>query len=405
MTASPYTAAPVPEHVPPELVRSVGLLISPEFLADPYEFFPRLHEENPPLFFDVNPAMGNSWITIKHDLAFKALRDSDHLTTQTAAIFPRDPDNYFRLIPQELNPPIHRKFRNILDPILSPKAVLELEKDMRALANDLIDKFIDRGECEFAEDFARPLPVTVFLRFMGLPLEMTPTFVRWVVSLISFAERDLAVQIMGEIEEYLLSVIAEKRANPDSGAISRIVHAQIDGEMLSERDIYGFVFFLFIAGIDTVYAALNNTWVWLARHPDRRAEMIADPGNINNQAEELLRAFGVTFSGRVVTNDFELDGVLLKKGDRFMSLLPACNYDPDIWENPREIRFDRPRKGILTFTGGIHACMGGHLARLEYKVALQEWLRRIPEFSIKPGAEICYRPSGVIGPDDVPLVW
>ncbi len=405
MAAAQGNPGAVPDHVPQELVRSIGMLVSPEFLADPYEFFPKLHEENPPLFYDVNPAMGNSWVTIKHDLAFKALRDAEHMTTQTAAIFPRNPDNYFQLIPQELNPPIHRKFRNILDPFLSPKAVLQLEKDIRGLANQLIDKVIDRGECEFAADFARPLPVTVFLRFMGLPLEMTDTFVRWVVSLISFAEREKAVQIMAEIEEYLLTVIEEKRLNPDEAAISKIVHGRIDGEPLGERDIYGFVFFLFIAGIDTVYAALNNTWVWLARNPDRRREMIADPGNIDNQAEELLRIFGVTFSGRVVTQDFEMDGVMLKAGDRFMSLLPSCNYDPDVWENPREVRFDRPRKPILTFTGGIHACMGGHLARLEYKIAMQEWLRRIPNFSIKPGAQITYRPSGVIGPDEVPLVW
>jgi len=400
------TTDSVPDHVPAHLVRSIGMLVSPEFLADPYEFFPRLHEDdNPPLFYDVNPVMGNTWMTIKHDIAFKALRDAEHMTTQTAGIFPRDPDHYFRLIPQELNPPIHRKFRNVLDPFLSPKAVMELERDIRALANQLIDGVIDRGACEFTEEFARPLPVTVFLRFMGLPLDMTETFVRWVVSLISFAERDKAIEIMSEIEEYLLSVIEEKRTNPDGAAISHIVHGRIDGEPLAERDIYGFVFFLFIAGIDTVYAALNNTWVWLARNPDRRAEMRADPDNIDAQAEELLRVFGVTFSGRVVTQDFEMNGVLLKAGDRFQSLLPSCNYDPAVWDNPREVRFDRPRKPILTFTGGIHACMGGHLARLEYKIALKEWLRRIPEFSLQPGCEITYRPSGVIGPDAVPLVW
>lgn len=399
------TDSSIPDHVPPGLVRNFGFMLNPEFLADPYEFFPRLHEEQPPVFYDIDPRMGGGWITIKHDLAFKALRDAEHFTTETTQIFPRDPDNYFHLIPQELDPPIHRKFRNVLDPYLSPKAVLKLEKDIRGLANDLIDKFIDRGECEFTNEFARPLPVTVFLRFMGLPLEMTDTFVKWVVSLIAFADRDKAVQIMGEIEEYLTGVIEEKRQKPDDGAISHIVHGRIDGEPLKERDIYGFVFFLFIAGIDTVYAALNNTWVWLARNPDRRHEMIADPGNIDNQAEELLRIFGVTFSGRKVTKDFEFAGLQLKKGDNLMSLLPACNYDPDVFPNPREVRFDRPRTPILTFTGGVHACMGAHLARLEFKIALQEWLRRIPDFELKPGTEIVYPPSGVIGPAAVPLVW
>ena len=95
----------------------------------------------------------------------------------------------------------------------------------------------------------------------------------------------------------------------------------------------------------------------------------------------------------------------MKAGDRFMCILPACNYDPEVYEDPRKMDFHRPRKTILTFTGGIHACMGGHLARLEIKIALQEWLRRIPEFGLKPGTEITYRPSGVIGPSEVPLVW
>ena len=407
MASAPGTGFKVPDHVPPELVRNIGLMLNPEFLADPYDYLPRLHDTLPPVYYDLDPRMGGSWVTIKHDLAFKALRNSENLTIETAGIFPRDPDpaRYFSLIPQELDPPVHRKFRNVLDPFLSPRAVLSLENDIRTLANDLIDKFIDKRECEFGADFARPLPVTVFLRFMGLPLEMTEQFVTWVVALIKFAERDLAVKIMAEIEQYMAGVIEEKRRNPDNGAISHIVHGRIDGEPLKERDIYGFVFFLFIAGIDTVFAALNNTWVWMARNPERRHEMIADPGNIDNQAEELLRMFGVTFSGRTLIKDYELGGVAMKKGDRVMALLPACNYDPDVFPNPREVRFDRPRTPILSFTGGVHACMGAHLARREYKIALQEWLRRIPDFDLAPGTTIVYPPSGVVGPEKVPLVW
>ena len=403
--ASMPPAQPIPDHVPQELVHDIGFLIGPEFLADPFEYFASLHEKLPGLFYMKSPMMGNAWMTIKHDLAFKMLRNADQVTTESTTIFPRDPDDWFNLIPQELDPPQHRKFRNILDPYLSPRAVVKLEQDMRDLANGLIDDVIDKGECDFAIDFARPLPVTIFLTIMGLPLSMTDQFVKWVVALIQFAERHRAVEIMGEIREYLSTVIEEKRANPDDKLISRVVHGEVDGRALTDAEIYGFVFFLFIAGIDTVYASLNNTWVWLARNPDRVKEMIGDPDNIDAQVEELLRMFAPTFSGRLVTQDFELDGVQLKQGDRLQSMLPACNYDPDVWENPREVRFDRPRKPILTFTGGIHACMGSHLARLEFKVALQEWLRRIPEFRIKDGEKITYSPSGVIGPDSVPLVW
>jgi len=133
--------------------------------------------------------------------------------------------------------------------------------------------------------------------------------------------------------------------------------------------------------------------------------MISDPGNITNQVEELLRVWSVTFSGRVLIQDYELRGVKMRKGDRVTAVLPACNYDPEIFPNPTTVDFHRPRKPILAFAGGVHSCMGAHLARLEIKVALQEWLRRIPEFALKPGTQIEYRPGGVVGPEHLPLVW
>jgi cytochrome P450 len=395
----------IPSHVPRELVIDIGHPTSSSFLENPYDYYPRLHETCPPLFYNASSIMGNSWATIKHATALMALRNVEHFHTGEVPVFPRDRDNWYSMIPQEIDPPDHRKYRNILDPLLSPSAVLELSRSIRTLANQLIDDFIDDGGCEFTTAFARPLPVSVFLQFMGLPLDRRETFVRWVVKLISQFGSNESIPVMREIEAYLANVIEDKRVNPDGGAISTVVHGTIDGRPLGEREVFGFTFFLFVAGIDTVYAAMNNIWLWMARNPERRREMIADPGNIDAQLEELLRVFGVTFSGRELIRDFEIDGVTMKAGDRLFCLLPACNYDPDVFPNPREVRFDRPRKPMLTFAGGIHTCMGAHLARLEMKIALQEWLKRIPEFGLKPDAQIKYKPSGVIGPEAVPLIW
>jgi cytochrome P450 len=212
-------------------------------------------------------------------------------------------------------------------------------------------------------------------------------------------------QTLKTIGDYLKTAIADKQANPDDGLVSRIVHAEIDGKPISEKEAFGFATFLFIAGLDTVFATLNNMWLWLARNPERRQEIIDNPENINAQVEELLRVFSVTFSGRTVAQDIEIRGVHLKKGDKITSILPACNFDPDVFPNPTEVNFHRPKKIILAFTVGVHSCMGAHLARLEIKIALQEWLKRIPDFKVKPGAETIYRPGGVIGPESVPLVW
>jgi cytochrome P450 len=394
----------IPDHVPRELVRQAGLIYGPEFLADPYAFFPAMHEQFPPVFYDVGP-FGNAWVLTKHEDALFALRHAEYFSNEDATPFPRDPANWFYFIPIEIDPPDHRKYRNIVDPVVSPQGVLKLEERIRALANELIDGFIAEGKCEFDEAFGRPLPVLVFLDLMGLPRHMCDEFVSWAMALLHSNDRQIMGDTLKTIGDYLQTQINEKLENPDDGLISRIVHAEFDGQRISERERYGFVVFLFIAGLDTVFATMNNIWAWLARNPDRVQEIINDPDNINAQVEELLRVFSVTFSGRTVAQDVEIRGVQLKKGDKLTSILPACNYDPDVFPNPREVRFDRPKKIILAFTVGIHSCMGAHLARLEIKIALQEWLKRIPEFRMKAGAELVYRPGGVIGPENVPLEW
>lgn len=394
----------VPDHVPRELIRQAGIIYSPEFLADPYTFFAQMHERFPPIFYDVGP-FGNAWVITKHEDALFALRHAELFSNEDATPFPRDPANWFYFIPIEIDPPDHRKYRNIVDPIVSPQGVLKLEGQIRALANELIDDVIDKGGCDFDEAFGRPLPVLVFLDLMGLPRSMCATFVEWAIALLHSNDRAIMGATMKTIGDYLQTAINEKLETPDDGLVSRIVHAEFDGKRISERERFGFVVFLFIAGLDTVFATLNNVWLWLAQNPDRRREIIDNPDKINAVVEELLRIRSVTFSGRTVAQDTELRGVQLKKGDKVTSILPACNFDPDVFPDPTRVDFDRQRKIILAFTVGVHSCMGAHLARLELKIALQEWLRRIPDFDVKPGAKIEYRPGGVIGPEHLPLVW
>lgn len=394
----------VPPHVPQELIHSAGITFGPEFLAAPHAYMAAMHQKLPPLFYDVNP-FGNAWQAIKHEDALHILRNADVFSNEGATPFPRDPDDYFYFIPQEIDPPQHRKYRNIVDPLFSPQGVMKLEATMRVLANELIDEVIDKGECEFTTAFGRPFPVTIFLRLMGLPVDMTDTFVEWAVALLHSNDRAIMAETMVKISAYLKSAIADKKANPDEGVVSRIVHSEIDGRPMSDKEIFGFVIFLFIGGLDTVFATLNNIWLWLAQNPDRRAEMLADPDNINAQVEELLRVHSVTFSGRTIVKDHEMRGVQLKAGDKITCILPACNFDPEVFPNPTVVDFHRPKKIILAFTVGVHSCMGAHLARLETKVAIQEWLKRIPDFSVKPGTDIVYRPGGVVGPHHLPLIW
>jgi cytochrome P450 len=404
-TAEATQPSDIPAHVPAELVRQIGLTEGPEFLAAPYAFMARLHETQPRIFFSTGQHTRGAWMLTHYEDAYFVLRHPEIFTTAGATPFPRDPDNYFYFIPLEIDPPDHRKYRAILDPMFSPKAIALMEGNIRQQANNLIDKFVDKGECEFTTDFGRPLPVFVFLDLMGLPQAMLDTFVGWAVGLLHAQDRAVAERVMRECTAYLQTVIKEKAQNPDAGVISAVVHAQPAGTPLTGQEIFGFVFFLFIAGLDTVFATLNNVFLWLAENPQRRQEIIDNPDNINATVEELLRVFSVTFSGRTLTQDHEMHGVQMKKGDKITSILPAANYDPAVFENPKEVNFRRTRKPILAFAGGVHSCMGAHLARMELKISITEFLRRIPNFELKPGTKIEYWPGGVVGPKTLPLRW
>ena len=395
----------IPAHVPPELVRPIGLTEGPEFLAAPHTFMAALHETQPRIFFSPGQHTRGAWMLTHYEDAYFVLRHPEIFTTAGATPFPRDPENYFYFIPLEIDPPDHRKYRAILDPMFSPKAIANMESNIRRQTNQLIDQFIDKGRCEFTTDFGRPLPVFVFLDLMGLPQSMLDTFVSWAVGLLHAQDRTIAARVMQETTAYLQSVVSDKARNPDDGVISAIVHARPGGTPLAGPEIFGFVFFLFIAGLDTVFATLNNVFLWLAKNPQRRQEIIDSPDNINGVVEELLRVFSVTFSGRTLTQDFEMQGVKMRKGDKITNILPAANYDPTVFHNPKEVDFHRPRKPNLAFAGGVHSCMGAHLARMELKVCITEFLRRIPHFEVQEGANIEYWPGGVVGPKTLPLGW
>jgi cytochrome P450 len=391
--------------VPAELVRPIGLTEGAEFLAAPHAFMAGLHDTHPPIFFSTSKHASNAWLLIKYEDVFFVLRHPEIFTTAGATPFPRDPDDYFYMIPLEIDPPHHRRYRAMIDPMVSPRTVAAMDSSIRALANQLIDQFIDKGGCEFTTDFGRPLPVSVFLGLMGLPQDMRDTFVGWAMGLLHAQDRNVAAVCMRETVAYLKQAIAEKKQKPDDSVLSHIVHGDAAGEPLTPQEVFGFTFFLFIAGLDTVFATLNNVFVWFALNPERRREVIANPDNIDATVEELLRVFSVTFSGRTLTQDYEMRGVRMKKGDKVTTILPSANYDPAAFENPKEVNFRRKRKPNLAFAGGVHSCMGAHLARLEMKICITEFLRRIPEFGLQEGTKIEYWPGGVVGPKSVPLRW
>ena len=324
------------------------------------------------------------------------------------------------LIPLNVDPPKHSKYRKLLDPLFAPKRMDEQEADITRRVNAFIDAFIERGECNFTEELAEPFPSSVFLGLMGLPEEELGMFLRLRDGILHPDKHDPAARVDPaavaavqartgqEIYDYFGALVDERREHPSDDVVSRFLAAEVDGARLTKEDILDICFLFLIAGLDTVSDTLTCMYAFLATHPDHQRVIAEDPGVIPNAVEELLRwespvPFGV---GRQATEDTVLpNGTAVAKGTTVVVMYGAANVDPVTCPAALDVRFDRDDMHHLAFGGGVHRCLGSHLARRELRVTLQEWHRRIPSYRIKPGHEDLQYPPGLRHVKDLTLSW
>jgi cytochrome P450 len=306
------------------------------------------------------------------------------------------------LIPLQVDPPDHSKYRRLLDPQFSPKRMAELEGGAREFVNRLIDGFAGRGSCDFHEEFATPLPSTIFLLLMGLPIDDLPIFLQWrdntVRPDVEPGDFDGAARIREqtghEITQYFERAIESRRANPDDGLLTRLVNAEIEGRPLNREELLGTCHLLILGGLDTVTATLDCSIAYLAHHPERRRELVEKPELTAAAVEELLRwETPVQMVARVVKQDATIGGVEVKAGDRVTVLIGAADGDDREFDDVETVSFTRQANRHVAFGAGPHRCLGSHLARLELRVAIEEFHRRIPDYRIPDGTELVYSPG------------
>ncbi|MGH9078728.1 MAG: cytochrome P450, partial [Acidimicrobiales bacterium] len=228
------------------------------------------------------------------------------------------------LIPLQVDPPDHRNYRRLLDPIFAPRQMNALEPDITRLVNERIDAFIDRGECDFAEDLAVPLPSSVFLRLVGLPLSQLDMFLAMKDGILRPAGGDIDEVVANQkvaaqkIEDYFTGVVEERQSKPagQDDILSLFLTAEIDGQRLTVDEIVGTCFLFILAGLDTVTDSLECFMAYLAAHPAQRQRIVDDPSIIPSKVEELLRwESPVTTVARTATSDIDLEGCPIKKGE------------------------------------------------------------------------------------------
>jgi cytochrome P450 len=317
------------------------------------------------------------------------------------------------LIPLGVDPPRHTRYRRLLDQLFSPKRMDALEEDVADRVNRFIDSFIGRGGCHFTRDLAVPLPSSVFLGLMGLPWEELGTLLRLKDGILrpgaGAADGEERIRIQHEtgqeIYAYFDAVLDERSPAPRDDILSHLLVAEVDGVRLTREEVLDICFLFLIAGLDTVTDSLTCSFAFLARHTDHRRMLASDPSLIPAAVEELLRwETPVPNVFRVAVADTELRGCPVKAGTVVAVSLGAANLDAQTAEAPHDVQFDREANRHLAFGGGVHRCLGSHLARRELRVTMREWHRRIPEYGLKPGLELHY-PTGLRSVENLELVW
>jgi cytochrome P450 len=400
------------ESIPEELVVDLDLF-DPALTAGPDTFQRRaaeLAEKGPVLY---SKAHGGHWIITRYADARRILQDS-----QTFSSFPNgiarkaatDP-----LLPLEADPPEHNSYRHAIQPLFSPKRMKALEPEVRRVVTELIDGFIERGECEFVSEFARELPTRVFLAQMGLPYADAPRFAEWThTSLVgdpdgteeeSAATRERAEQEMGA---YFMGVIEERRGQPvdqASDVTSVVINTPVElgGEerLMTDDELLRLFLLTMLGGLHTVQGSLAWGILHLSRNPHARQELVENPDLIATAVEEILRIEAAVAAGRRATRDVEIGGVQMKEGDQLVILFATANRDPAQFEDPESLSLHRPHHRHLSFSVGRHRCIGSHLAREELRVAFEEIHARLPDYEI--AGRTAWHPSQTRGVLAMPI--
>ncbi len=406
-----------PAHVPKDRIVDLSFAMGgvPNDLVDPYEPFEWLAgPEIPRLLYNVPAQNGmaavsgmgkGNWVATHYEDIDRIYTDNEYFSNKGAAEFQRLIGESFRSIPLGVDPPEHSKYRMYLVPYFSPARISrDLEPGIRAVVVEMIEAAKAKGEVDMAWDFARVYPVRIFMSLMGFPPPMFEQFLDWEWDILHSGNIEKMQGALSGVLAFLRGFMAEKEKNPDEFLVSSIVNGKIQGRSPTEEEKIGMVWFLWLGGLDTVAATIAQMFRRMALQPDIQRQLRADPSLINGAVEEFLRTQPILSSARSAVKDFEWHGVQIKAGDSFSCLNPAGNFDPARFENPRV--FDPTRKGNrhFTFVGGVHACLGAHLARRELRLLLEEWFKRIPEFRVKPGADTTVFP-GLLSIRNLPLVW
>jgi cytochrome P450 len=384
-------------------------VLDPGYIADPFKIWEELRAKCPIAHTD---RRGSTWLPTRYEDVTAIAHDVVHFSSLEVAVIPfegeepEEPVLPYGLPPISADPPLHTWTRRLLLPWFSHQRVESYEAMTRGLCSGLIDGFLAEGRADAASDYAQQIPVRVIAHILGVSPDLSDTFTGWVRDVLEFADdHDRRVNGVQGLLEYFIAEVAKRRAEPGDDLLSELMHTEVDGAPIEDSLVLGSAALVLIAGVDTTWSAIGSSLWHLATHPVDRKRLVEDPDVMPLAVEELLRAYAPVTMARLVTTDVEYAGCPMKAGDKILMNFPAANRDPEVFENADDVVLDRAHNRHVAFGSGIHRCAGSNLARMELRVALEEWLRRIPEFRVAEGDEVTWAGGQVRGPRVLPVVF
>jgi cytochrome P450 len=381
----------------------------PQWVADPFPIWDDLRERCPVAH---SGRYGGTWLPVRHEDVAAVAYDTEHFTSRSVVVSEMrpGPDDLPAPIglapPITSDPPFHALARRLLLPAFSPPRIAALEPYTRELCRELLDA-AGGGEIDAAVDYAQHIPLRVIVQMLGFPQEDADLFRRFIRMVLedvdqSPEERQALIDD-GEMDAYMDERIAEHIAHPRDDLTSYLLEAELDGNKLAPDHVRGTMVLLMIAGIDTTWSAIGASLWHLAQAPDDRRRLATEPDLMPTAVEELLRAYAPVTMARLVAKDFEFQGRAMKEGDWLLLPFPAANRDPEFFPDADKVVLDREENRHAAFGLGIHRCIGSNLARMELRVALEEWMARHPNFELSDPGAVTWSAGQVRGPRTVPV--
>ena len=304
----------------------------------------------------------------------------------------------------DMDDPAHLLRRKLVNAGFTRKRVKDKEESIGALCDALIDAVCERGECDFVRDLAAPLPMAVIGDMLGVLPEQREMFLKWSDDMVSFLsshvspdDMQVSLNAFTAYNDFIRDIIARRRMEPTEDLVSVLVHAEVDGDRLTDDEILQETLLILIGGDETTRHTLSGGTAQLLRHPDQHARLVADLGLLPNAVEEMLRwTSPVKNMCRSLTADTTFHGTQLKQGEKIMLLFESANFDEKVFDDPESFSIDRYPNNHMAFGFGTHFCLGNQLARLELTLMQERLLKRLPDMELASGKELPLRPANFV---------